>query len=102
MGGNQEYGLGQFKCRCPDWQEDIKGERHPKVLRLNDHREERRLSTGAHPTLRSWKDEEEPAEEGELSWKPKEERVQMKGLSTADRLHMRCKTDHWMQQHGGH
>lgn len=80
MSGNQEYGLGQFKCRCPDWQEDIKGERHPKVLRLNDHREERRrLSAGAHPTLRSWKDEEEPAEEEELSWKPKEERVQMKG-----------------------
>lgn len=26
-GRNQEFSLGQFKCRFPDWQLDIKGER---------------------------------------------------------------------------
>ena len=47
MGWNQEFGLCQFKYRCPDWQLDIKGERHKfKVLRLNDHRGEERPEDG--------------------------------------------------------
>lgn len=47
MGWNQDFGLRQFKYTCPDWQLDIKGERHKfKVLRLNEHRGEERPEDG--------------------------------------------------------